>query len=374
MRIVIALDSFKGCLTAAAACEAVADGLHAVDPATDCILKPMADGGEGTAAALLAARPGGEWIELAVQGPLPGQSVNAGYAWFADDGTAVVEMASASGLPLLRVHERNPLHTTTVGTGQLLLAAARRGARRILLAIGGSATVDGGTGAATALGWRLLDAAGHPVLPAGGQLARIARIVPPPGGTNLPPVTVLCDVTNPLCGPDGAAAIFGPQKGATPAMVIALEAGLSNLAQRISTDLGLDVRALSGGGAAGGLGAGAAAFLGAQLAPGITTIMVAAGLGEALTGAHWCITGEGSFDSQSLKGKVVSGVAWAARAAGVPVAVFAGQVHALPAACRTYGIRDALALQRPGMTLETSMRRTPELLRDTAATWLRGIV
>ncbi|MCF7838200.1 MAG: glycerate kinase [Candidatus Marinimicrobia bacterium] len=372
MRIVIALDSFKGSLSAPRACAAVGEGLRAAVPAVECVLKPMADGGEGTAATLLAARPGGHWIPQRVQGPRPPHEVTAGFAWFPADATAVIEMATASGLPLLAEHERNPLLTSTYGTGQLLEAACEQGARHILLTLGGSATVDGGVGAASALGWRFLDARGGAVPAGGGGLNAIARIERPAAERDWPTVTMLCDVTNPLCGPRGAAAVFGPQKGATPAMVAELDAGLANLAARMRADLGRDVLDLPGGGAAGGLGAGAVVFFHAQYAAGITAVMDAIGLKDALAGADWCITGEGSFDSQSLDGKVVSGVAEVAQAAGVPVAVFAGQAHVAPDLCRARGIHDVRALQVPGMPLAESLRRTPELLRQTAADWVRG--
>ncbi len=371
MKIVIAMDKFKGGLTAGEACRHVVAGLREVDPSVVCVEKPLADGGEGTVAALMAARPGGEWIPVTVDGPLRDRSVNAGYAWFADDLTAVVEMAAASGLTLLDTRERNPLATSTYGTGQLLLDAIRRGARRILLTIGGSATVDGGVGAAAALGWRFLDGNGHEITPDGGHLLEIARIVAP-ASRILPPITVLCDVTHPLCGPLGAAAVFGPQKGATPAMVSILEAGLTHLAECVRIDLGRDMKDLPGGGAAGGLGAGAVVFFDADLAPGIATVMATARLHDALAGAAWCITGEGSFDNPSLDGKVVSGVAAVARQAGVPVVVMAGRVDVDPAVFRPHGIHAALATHPPEMPIREVMQREAELLRATAACWMRG--
>lgn len=373
MKIVVALDSFKGGCSAEAACCAVEAGLRTARSGLDLdvVCKPMADGGEGTAAALLAARPGGEWITLSVSGPLPGKQVQAGYAWFAQEHMAVVEMAAASGLPLVAEPDRNPLRTTTRGTGELIQSAIRRGAQRILLTIGGSATNDGGVGAAAALGWRFLDTAGQALAPVGGQLDAIAKIVPPPL-TEWPPMTVLCDVTNPLCGPRGAAAVYGPQKGATPEMVAQLDGGLQNLAARIRADIGRDVLELPGGGAAGGLGAGAVAFFNAELAPGIATIIEASGLRPALQDADWCITGEGSFDTQSLDGKVVSGVAAAAQDAGVPVVVFAGQVRIDAADYRRHGIAEAIALRPAGMPLEEAMQRTAEMLRDTARAWCLG--
>jgi len=371
VKIVVALDSFKGGLSAEAACRAVAEGLRAARPEIAVVCTPMADGGEGTATALLAARPGGAWIAQSASGPLPGQQVQAGYAWFAKDRVAVVEMAAASGLPLLAEHERNPLKTTTRGTGELIRAAGERGAQRILLAIGGSATNDGGIGAAAALGWRFLDANGQEVEPVGGRLGAITRIIPPERAA-WPPMTVLCDVTNPLCGPRGAASVYGPQKGATPEMVAQLDDGLRNLAARIRADLGRDVLELAGGGAAGGLGAGAVAFFNAELAPGIETIIHESGLRNALRGADWCITGEGAFDAQSLDGKVVSGVAAAARKCGARVVVFAGQVRVAAATYRRHGIAEAVALQPPGMPLAEAIQRTAELLRDAARQWIRA--
>lgn len=373
MKIVVALDSFKGGLDAETACETVAQGIRRVDPAVECLLKPVADGGEGTAAAILASRSDGEWFPKTVTGPLPDKKVEAGFAWLADDRTAVVEMAAASGLPLLKEQERNPMAATTYGTGELLKAAAEHGARRILLTIGGSATVDGGTGAAAALGWRFLDKNGKPVPADGGHLEKIVKIVPPP--TNqLPPVTVLCDVTNPLSGPRGAAAVYGPQKGATAEMVEQLEKGLSNLAARIEKDLGRrQIAEMPGAGAAGGLGAGAAAFFNADLAPGISTVIEAVGLKKALDNADWCITGEGSFDDQSLDGKAVSGVADAARQKEVPVVVLSGRVKADPEKWRKHGIREAIATHAAEMPMEEVIRREAELLADTAAEWVKNL-
>lgn len=326
MRIVVAMDSFKGSLTAPEACEAVAGGLERALPEAELVLRPMADGGEGTAAAVITAA-GGEWVPFRVTGPLPGMEVDAGFVWLAARGPgALVEMAVASGLTLLDAAERDPLRTTTFGTGELLHAAAGRGPRVLWLAVGGSATVDGGVGAATALGWRFLDRTGAEVGLGGEALCRIHDIVPP-ADVGLPPVVVLCDVTNPLLGPNGAARIFGPQKGADPEAVERLEEGLSNLVGRVRSALGLDLQGLRGAGAAGGLAAGAVAFMGAKLESGVDTLMDVIGLPDAVAGADWVITGEGRFDRQSLAGKVVSGVARAARESGARVAVLAGSVE-----------------------------------------------
>ena len=370
MHVVIALDSFKGTIKATEACTIVRRGILSVMPDAQILLKPMADGGEGTADALIAAR-GGKWISERVTGPIEGMQVEAGFAWFPDDGDALVEMAVANGLPLLHSSEQNPLRTTTYGTGQLLKRAfAQPGVLRVLLAVGGSATVDGGTGAATALGWQFLDAEEHPVEAGGGHLAEIAHIIAP-SHRDWPRVEVLCDVTNPLCGPYGAARVFAPQKGATPAMVDELAQGLEHLADCISDGLDGNIRNLPGGGAAGGLAAGAVAFMNATLVPGIETVITAAGLGKAMRGADWVITGEGRFDEQSLHGKVVSGVVDLAREWDVSVAVIAGSTtmtldHRLPPE-----IKMIKSAQKAGMSTEEAIARAPELLFAAAQEWAR---
>jgi len=317
VKIVVAMDSFKGSMTAVRVCQIVAETLGSAVPGSRIVTKPMADGGEGTAAALMAAA-GGRWIPVTVCGPLPDMQVHAGLVWLADRRTAVVEMATASGLPLLRPHRQDPLKTTTYGTGQLIKAAMEHGARHIVLAVGGSATVDGGVGAAQALGWSFLASQGQEVALGGGSLSQIARIIPPPDPRLNPrsvicnpqcrvSVSVLCDVDNPLCGPAGAARVYGPQKGATPEKVEILEAGLAHLADVIRVQIGPDIRDLPGAGAAGGLAAGAVAFLGARLVSGIDEVMAQSRLAEEVADADWVITGEGRFDPQSLRGKVISG-------------------------------------------------------------------
>ena len=306
-KIVIAMDSFKGSLTAVEACAAVARGILGVRPDVEIIERPMADGGEGTARTLIAAA-GGEWVEERVMGPLPEMKVDAGYAWLPTAGPrALVEMAQASGLALLTEDQLDPLQTTTYGTGELLRTAVGRGAERLWLAVGGSATVDGGVGAAMALGWTFHDRAGRNIGHGGGELERIVSITPPTQ-IDLPPVEVLCDVDNPLCGPRGAAAVFGPQKGATPEMVERLDSGLAHLADVVERDLGRELRDLAGAGAAGGLAAGAVAFMNATLVSGIEAMIEASKIEEDLVAADWVVTGEGRLDEQSLYGKVVSGI------------------------------------------------------------------
>jgi glycerate kinase len=369
MKIVVAMDSFKGTQTAPEACDQVCAGIHSVRPDVEAVIKPMADGGEGTAEAIRQAR-NGEWITLTVTGPLPELKVAGGFAWFADDRDALVEMAVASGITLLRPEQLNPSRTTTYGTGELIRAAVERGAKRIRLAVGGSATVDGGIGAAGALGWSFLDGKGRPVELCGGSLGRIETIRPPPLPA-LPPVEVLCDVNSVLCGAEGAARLYGPQKGATPAMVEELDQGLAHLANRVEAQLGVRIKELPGAGAAGGLAAGAVAFMGARLVPGIETVMAISRLEDALRGADWIITGEGKFDGQSLRGKVVSGIVRLARGVGTRVAVLAGSVQVEPEEYRAWGVEAALGTQPSGMPLAEAMEKSKPLLREAAARFAR---
>lgn len=376
MKIVVATDSFKGTLRADEACQIIADAISETLSDVTVVVKPLADGGEGTARAMIQA-DNGQWIARTVMGPLAQMEVQAGFAWFADE-TALVEMASASGLELLSPEQMNPLKTTTFGTGQLVKAAVEYGAKKILLAVGGSATVDGGLGAATALGWRFLDAAGREVPLGGGGLERLTKILPP--GPNWMPrdkdgkpvnVEVLCDVDNPLCGEHGAARVYGPQKGATPAIVEMLDAGLKNLAKLAQEQLGREIEDLHGAGAAGGLAAGAVAFMDATIVSGIETVMARSNLNAELASADWVITGEGSFDSQSLYGKVVSGVLKMARQSNTQVAVLAGQVHLSEDLWRENGIAAAIAAKPDEMPLDYALKNSRTLLFAAAQTLAR---
>ena len=370
MRIVVAMDSFKDSLTAVEACEIVAGAIGSAVPAAEIVIKPMADGGEGTAEAMLAAG-NGKWVERAVTGPLLDMQVDAGFVWFEDREEALVEMAKASGLVLLPAGRRNPMKTTTYGTGQLIAAAVDYGARRVFLAVGGSSTVDCGTGAAAALGWRFLDEEDREIVPCGGELLRISKIVPPSELPFLPlargrGVEVLCDVDNPLCGKHGAARVYAPQKGATEEMVEQLEAGLEHIAELVKEQLGCDIRDVPGGGAAGGLSAGAVAFMGGRLVSGIESVMSQSRLTEALTGADWVITGEGKFDHQSLWGKVASGVVRLAGDTGTKVAVLAGQVLLERWRYREFGVTDAIGCMSNEMTLEYAIENSERLLAEAA--------
>ncbi len=371
MRIIIAPDSFKESIDARTAAEAIARGVRRANPHAEIDLIPMADGGEGTVDALVAAG-GGEIRRTRVTGPLH-EPVEANWGLItAPDGavTAVLEMAAASGLALVPPDRRNPLVTTTFGTGELMRAALDAGAKRLLVGIGGSATTDGGAGAAQAVGVRFLDGDDAP-LPegiAGGDLDRVARIDMAKRDPRIGAVaiTVASDVDNPLCGPRGAAAIYGPQKGATPAQVAVLDRHLAHLATLIRRDLGCAVEGIAGAGAAGGLGAGLVAFFNATLSPGVRLVMDAVGFEQRIAGADLILTGEGRLDAQSLMGKVIAGVGHAGRAAGVPVIALAGAAGD--------GAKDTLSLLHgyhiitpPGMARAEAMSRAAGLLESAAA-------
>lgn len=364
MKIIIAMDSFKGTLTACQACDIIAEAIADYAPSVQLVIKPMADGGEGTAEAMIKVADG-RWIPKTVMGPLTDMQVDAGFAWFDRDKTALVEMASASGLELLSKEQMNPLKTTTYGTGQLIKAASQYGARKILLAVGGSATVDGGLGAATALGWEFLDQQGYPILPGGAGLEQVAKIVEPKD-LHLPAVEVLCDVDNPLCGEHGAAKVYGPQKGATPQMAEQLEKGFVHLAALVQNQLQCDINNVPGAGAAGGLAAGAIAFMNAKLVSGIETIMAYSNLGDELRSADWIITGEGCFDRQSLRGKVVSGVAKIASQSNTCLAVLAGQIAVPQTEFGKLAISTAISCRTNDMPLDYALKNCRTLLRSAA--------
>jgi glycerate kinase len=353
-RVLIAPDKFKGTLSALEAADATARGWRRGDPSATLQVVPVADGGEGTMDALVAALDGSAIAHRAT-GPL-GEPVDAAFGLVhATDGLlGVVEMARASGLALVPQDRRDPTRTTTRGTGELILAACRRGAERVLVCVGGSATNDAGAGMAQALGFRLLDADGANVGSGGGELLRLDRI----DATGVDPAIrtvrfeAAVDVDNPLTGPAGASAVYGPQKGAGPADVDLLDRALARFALVVRRDLGMDVDGVPGAGAAGGMGAGLIAFLGARLRPGVDVVIDAIGLEDRIRAADLVVTGEGSFDAQSLRGKAPAGVLRAAARAGVPAVVLCGraevrppgvQVHTLVERC---GERDAMERAR----------------------------
>ena len=333
-KFVLIPDSFKGTMSSLEICGIMEKAIKAAIPGAEVRQIPVADGGEGSVDAFLRA-VGGEKIAAVVQGPF-GADIEAKYALIDEGETAVVEMAACAGLPLAEGAE-NPEITTTYGVGQLMLDAARRGAKRIIVGLGGSATNDGGCGAAAAAGVRFYRrGAESPFVPAGGTLSEISRIDASGYDAALrgAEITAMCDIDNPLYGPEGAAHIFGPQKGADAAMVERLDLGLRNLAEKVKESLGLDISDMPGAGAAGGMGAGMSAFFGARLQMGIDAVLDAVKFEEAISGADLILTGEGKIDGQSLRGKVVVGVARRAKASGVPVAAIVGDID--PAARGAY--------------------------------------
>ena len=330
MKIIIAPDSFKGSLSAAQAAVCIERGVRRVLPAAHCTLIPIADGGEGTARAMLTGL-GGRWRRKKVRGPLDAP-VNAAYAMLRQGQTAVVEVAAASGLTLLRRGQYDVWRASSYGTGQLLADAVRHGARHVIIGVGGSATCDGGCGAAQALGVRFYDRSGklmHGPL-GGGALHRIRHIDVSGMSTiwRSTRVSVACDVDNPLCGPRGTVAVFAPQKGATRAMAPLLERNMRHLQKLFLSELNCDVRLLVGAGAAGGLGAGLAAMLGARLYSGTDMILRAVDLQRVLRDADLVITGEGCMDTQTLHGKAPFGVAAMAGKQRVPVIGIGGVLAA----------------------------------------------
>lgn len=373
MKIVIAPDSFKDSLSAQAVADAIASGLAEVWPHAELIKCPMADGGEGTIEALLAAC-NGEVMSASVSGPL-GAPVNAQWGWLAESRTAIIEMAMASGLQLLTLAQRDACVTSTEGTGQLISAALDAGARRVILAIGGSATNDGGSGMLSALGARFLDADDQTLAPGGLALADLARIDLSGFDPRLSDVCVeiAADVDNPLCGPNGASSIFGPQKGASPEQVMALDAALGCFADHTAQVLGQDLRDSPGSGAAGGMGFAAKAYLKASFRAGVEVVADLTGLEHALIGADLVITGEGRFDAQTLRGKTPLGVARVARRRQVPVIVLAGILGEGYEQLYAQGIGAAFALVSGPMSLEQACRDTRRLLheraRDVARLW-----
>lgn len=371
MKLVIAPDKFKGSMTALEVADAVETGWRRVLPTTEIIKVPMADGGEGTVRSLVDATEG-QLVEVKVTGPL-GETRTAVYGLLGDGETAVIEMSSASGLALVPREKRNPWITTTYGTGELIKAALGAGRRRLIIGIGGSATNDGGMGMAQALGVRFLDEEGRELGSGGGELARLARI--DTSGMDLPAleVVVACDVSNPLTGPEGASHIYGPQKGATPQMVAELDKALANMAQVVKKDLGLEVSHIPGSGAAGGLGAGLIAFLGAQLKPGVEIVLEVTGLAEKLVGADLVITGEGAMDGQTVYGKTPVGVAKVAKAQGIPVIAVVGSMGSGIEAVYGAGIDAVFTIVQGPCRLDEAIERGPELVAQVSENLARVI-
>lgn len=362
MKVVIAPDSFKDSLSALGVAQAIAQAWQEVFPEAETILCPMADGGEGTLEAVLEVCKG-EWREKTVIGPL-GKPVQAKWGWLKTQKIAMIEMAQASGIQLVPPSARDACHSTTFGTGQLILDALDAGAKDIILTVGGSATNDGGTGLLTALGAVLLDA-NQNVLPNGGlALSNLSKI----DLTHFDPrirqtrFLLAADVTNPLCGPNGASYIFGPQKGATPTQVQLLDQALANFADVSAQLLSFDKRDEAGSGAAGGLGFAAKSYLNAEFKAGVEVVAELNQLAHKISNADWVITGEGKFDRQTLNGKTVLGVSRVAKMKNVPAIVIAGSLGEGYQALYEHGVTAAFSLTNGPITLEQACKEAAELI------------
>lgn len=372
MKIVLAPDSFKGCLTAVEVCDALEKGIRRRFPEAEVVKVPMADGGEGTVQSLVDVS-GGKVIEKTVHDPL-GRRVKSFFGMMGDGRTAVIEMAAASGLPLLRQGERNPRLTSTIGTGELILEAIAMGARRVIMGIGGSATNDGGRGMAEALGVKFIGSDGNALgEPGGAALHDLASIDVSGLDERLAGVEfiVACDVDNPLTGPRGASAVYGPQKGATPADVEYLDAALANYALVVKRQLGKDVSEAPGAGAAGGLGAGLMTFCNASLRRGVEIVVEATGLTAKCKGADLVISGEGRTDFQTKFGKTPMGVAKAAKVHRIPVILISGSIAAGARDLYELGVEALFAIPNGPMTLESSLKDAEALLADAAENAVR---
>lgn len=371
MKIIIAPDSFKGSLTALQVAKSIEKGIKKVDASIETILVPMADGGEGTVQSLVDASDG-QVIEAIANDPLmrPFQSF---YGIMGDKKTAVIEMAAASGLPLLKSNERNPLKTSTFGTGELIVDALSKGCSSIIIGLGGSATNDGGTGMAQALGVRFLNKKGEELQMCGAELNNVAIIDISGLDKRLKNVKFVaaCDVDNPLCGADGASNVYGRQKGASDSDVLFLDKGLMHLSNLMKAQFDIDFCDYQGAGAAGGLGFGVMCFLGAKLERGIEIVTRATNLAAQLQGADLVITGEGRIDAQTAFGKTPFGVAQVAKQANIPVVAIAGGLGVGYQELYAKGFDGIFSLTNGPMTLDEAMERSEELLENIAESIIR---
>lgn len=364
MKIVVAPDSFKGSLSAQGVCQAVKQGIHSVFPEAEVIELPLADGGEGITESMVYAS-GGTIQRAMVKDPLH-RTIEAEFGVLGDGETAVIEMAKASGLPLLSEKERNPLKASSFGTGELIRAALDAGYRKFIIGIGGSATNDAGTGMLKALGMKFYDGAGNELQEGGGDLIRLARLDDSGLDERLHDASfrVASDVRNRLCGPAGASAIFGPQKGATPEMVRQLDAALSHFADIVLSQKGIELRDFEGGGAAGGMGSALIAFLEAELQSGIDLVMESIGFQDKIEGADLIITGEGKLDAQTLDGKLITGITKSAGKAGVPVIALAGAQTLSSKQLAEIGLLSAFSIVSGPCTVEAAMEQAAPLITE----------
>ncbi len=369
-KVVLIPDSFKGSMSSAEICSIMAEQIRRYEPAAQIVQVPVADGGEGTVDAFLTAM-GGEKVSLPVQGPY-GENLRGFYGLVDGGRTAIVEMAACAGLPLVG-ENRHAEKTTTYGVGQLIAHAAKSGCKKIIVGLGGSATNDGGAGAACALGIRFLDAEGKAFVPVGQTLDRIVSIdaselCPELKNTEL---ITMCDIDNPLCGPQGAAAVFGPQKGADEETVRLLDRNLAHLAEVMKKDLGIEVRELPGAGAAGGMGAGMVAFFGSRLQMGIETVLDTVRFDELAEGADLIFSGEGKLDFQSLRGKVISGVAKRARKLTVPLILVVGDIGDNIEPVYQLGVKAVFSINRVAVDFSAAKKRSQRDLADTMDNLMR---
>ncbi|ROP59536.1 glycerate kinase [Enterobacter sp. BIGb0383] len=366
MKIVIAPDSYKESLSALEVATAIEQGFSEIFPDAEYVKIPVADGGEGTVEAMVEATEG-RIVRIAVTGPL-GEQVEGFYGLSGDEKSAFIEMAAASGLELVPQNQRDPLKTTSWGTGELIRHALDAGVKHIIIGIGGSATNDGGSGMVQALGAKLLNGDGEQIAPGGSALESLQSIDISELDTRLKScrIEVACDVTNPLTGKKGASAVFGPQKGATAEMISRLDGALERYAKIIERDLDVNVLELSGGGAAGGMGAALYAFCGAELRPGIEIVTEALGLAEQLADADLVITGEGRIDSQTIHGKVPVGVAKVAKRYDIPVIGIAGSLTEDAGVVHDHGLDAVFSVIYTVCTLEEALRNARDNVRMTA--------
>jgi glycerate kinase len=374
MKIILAPDKFKGSLTGMQFCAAVEEGIKGVLPNAEIIKLPLADGGDGTIE-ILEYHLKGKRVAVKVSDPLFRQ-IEASYLYMDAIDTAFIEMAEASGMYLLKPEEQNCFHTTTLGTGELILDAINKGAKTIILGIGGSATNDCGMGMATALGYKFEDKNGKELSPIGKNLSKLHKINSDNviGALKSIDFKVACDVTNPLYGENGAAYVYGPQKGASKEEVKALDKGLQNISSLFKKQFGLDVQSIKGTGAAGGMGAGTLVFLNAKLLSGIDLVKDLIKFDTKIKGADWIITGEGGLDSQTLSGKTISGVIASAKEQSIPVAALCGTVSLSKEDAENFGISYTDAVREKAKSLNDAMQNGYLYVKQMAAKFAEEIV
>ena len=373
MKIVLAPDKFKGSLSGPEFCLLVQEIILRYLPAAEIVALPLADGGDGTAQ-VLEAKLGAQAVTLEVLDPLF-RSIQTEYLWDPLRKVAFIEMAKASGYALLAEKERNPLYTTTYGTGQMIKSAIDQGAERVIIGLGGSSTNDAGIGMASALGYRFYDEEEQLLKPTGESLLQIRTIgLPEERFWEKRQIELACDVANPFYGPEGAARVYGPQKGANPQQVKLLDQGLRHLAGLIQRQFGLNIQQILGSGAAGGLAGGAIAFLGAEHRSGIDLVKDLLDFDEQIEGADWIITGEGALDEQSLYGKTIKGICDSAKPRNIPVAVFCGHLDLTEEKRKVVGIQYATSINKPGQLLKEAIANTRTNLEEAVEHFVKEII